>query len=91
VSRHEPSNALDGGGGLGLDCLVEVCAQAAVFLRPDGFLGIETGGELVCSHALQNSDIAFSFPVMTSNQKPESLMLLAMIDAVPMTKYGGIS
>jgi methylase of polypeptide subunit release factors len=46
VGRHEPNSALDGGGALGLDCLVEICAQAADFLRPDGFLGIETGGEL---------------------------------------------
>jgi methylase of polypeptide subunit release factors len=46
VGRDEPSSALDGGGAFGLECLVEICAQAADFLRTVEFLGMETGGEL---------------------------------------------
>lgn len=45
VREHEPLLALDGGKGPGLDCLQQICGQAADFLAPEGFLVLETGGE----------------------------------------------
>lgn len=44
VYQHEPLQALDGGGRAGLSCLEEICKSAAQYLRPGGFLGLETGG-----------------------------------------------
>jgi release factor glutamine methyltransferase len=44
VRLHEPGAALDGGAGAALDALAAVCAGAPRFLRPGGFLGLETGG-----------------------------------------------
>ena len=46
VQLHEPREALDGGDGDGLDCLREICEQAADYLVPGGFLGLEMGGEI---------------------------------------------
>ena len=45
VYWHEPHQALDGGGKAGLDCLNDICGGAAKYLRPGGFLGLETGGK----------------------------------------------
>lgn len=42
--RHEPRLALDGGDGLGIDCLVPICTGAVEMLQPGGFLALETGG-----------------------------------------------
>lgn len=44
VRLHEPSSALDGGSGSGMDCLEHICSQAARYLKPGGFLAMETGG-----------------------------------------------
>lgn len=44
VGQHEPRLALDGGEGLGVDCLVPICCGAAALLRPGGFLALETAG-----------------------------------------------
>jgi release factor glutamine methyltransferase len=42
VSRHEPKTALFGGTD-GLEMIRRICAQAADFLRPGGWLGLEIG------------------------------------------------
>jgi methylase of polypeptide subunit release factors len=42
--RHEPRSALDGGEGLGIDCLLSVCMGAVRMLMAGGFLALETGG-----------------------------------------------
>ena len=42
--RHEPHLALDGGEGLGIDCLLPICTGAARLLQPGGFLALETAG-----------------------------------------------
>lgn len=44
VVRHEPQEALDGGGKLGLQCLKDICRAAPTYLMPGGFIGLETGG-----------------------------------------------
>lgn len=44
VARHEPQQALDGGGKAGLDCLQEICQNVPPYLMPGGFIGLETGG-----------------------------------------------
>ena len=44
VSVHEPSGALDGGQGLGIDALMPICRGAARLLQPGGFLALETAG-----------------------------------------------
>ena len=44
VGRHEPSCALDGGEGLGVDALVPVAAGAVRLLARGGLLVLETGG-----------------------------------------------
>ena len=44
VRVHEPSSALEGGNSEGLDCLQEICSNAAEYLVPGGFIGLETGG-----------------------------------------------
>lgn len=45
VKRHEPHEALDGGGQDGLPAVDSVCRAALRLLKPGGFLAIETGGE----------------------------------------------
>lgn len=44
LCRHEPHLALDGGSGLGVDCLEPICAGAVAMLQAGGFLALETGG-----------------------------------------------
>jgi len=44
VGLHEPALALDGGDAAGLVILRRLCANAATFLAPGGFLGLETAG-----------------------------------------------
>ena len=44
LCRHEPHLALDGGDGLGIDCLLPICTGAARVLQPGGFLALETAG-----------------------------------------------
>jgi release factor glutamine methyltransferase len=44
VERHEPRLALDGGGGLGVDSLEEICRGARRYLVPGGFIALETNG-----------------------------------------------
>lgn len=44
VERHEPRLALDGGGGLGVDSLEEICRGANRYLVPGGFIALETNG-----------------------------------------------
>lgn len=46
VGRHEPILALDGGSSDGLKELQIICTGARDFLVADGFLGLETNGEL---------------------------------------------
>jgi release factor glutamine methyltransferase len=45
VRDHEPSLALDGGAGAGLDSLRPLCASAARALACGGFLALETAGK----------------------------------------------
>ena len=45
VRDHEPTLALDGGPGAGLDSLRPLCASAAQALACGGFLALETAGE----------------------------------------------
>ena len=40
VGRHEPRLALDGGPGPGTDAFAAICSQAALALRPGGFLAL---------------------------------------------------
>lgn len=44
VRDHEPSLALDGGEGQGLDSLKDICGAAADHLAKGGFLALETDG-----------------------------------------------
>ena len=44
VRVHEPSSALEGGDSEGFKCLQEICSEAAEYLVPGGFVGLETGG-----------------------------------------------
>lgn len=44
VGRHEPSSALDGGKGPGVDSLVPLVEGAAAMLMPGGVMALETAG-----------------------------------------------
>ncbi len=43
VGRHEPSSALDGGEGPGLDSLAPLVEGAAAMLMPGGVMALEVG------------------------------------------------
>ena len=44
VGAHEPTSALDGGEGPGMDSLAVICDQAVHMLIPGGFLALEVSG-----------------------------------------------
>lgn len=54
VIDHEPSMALNGGTGVGMDALNLICQQSSRMLAPGGFLALETGGQVNLDSSLLN-------------------------------------